>query len=257
MQPRVIRWFIMAGLAVAAGPALAQATAVQLPTYSFFSVDTTVSVPDSGSGFLGGMSQSQDSQNQFGFPLPLFGNRSIGSSRTAAGARVTATIHNFAAMDEALLGEPASSFAEHHRPGRRGQCPGARPGRPGGKLAAARARQETESEAAAAVAAEAVRRAALRQTRADEAREVLRPCPSGRDRRQVQGRPHLLPDGRPSRIGRIEAAGAGSAASDQQCVGDEGRRDPPVALFHRQPVGWQAPATETNDTLPTMRPRVP
>ncbi len=256
MQPRVIRWFIMAGLAVAAGPALAQATAVQLPTYSFFSVDTTVSVPDSGSGFLGGMSQSQDSQNQFGFPLPLFGDRSIGSSRTAAGARVTATIHDFAAMDEALLGEPASSFAEHHRRGEAGaDVQGHGPAALAGNWAP-RARQETESEAAAAVAAEAVRRGPAADP-CGRGAEVLRPCPSGRDRRQVQGRPHLLPDGRPSRIGRIEAAGAGSAASDQQCVGDEGRRDPPVALFHRQPVGWQAPATETNDTLPTMRPRVP
>jgi hypothetical protein len=163
----------MAGLAVAAGPAPAQATAVQLPTYSFFSVDTTVSVPDSGSGFLGGMSQGQDSQNQFGFPLPLFGDRSIGSSRTAAGARVTATIHDFEAVDAALLGEPASSFAEHHR---RAEAGADSQGRSPAALAgnwAPKARQETASEAAAAVAAEAARRVALRQARADEAQKFF------------------------------------------------------------------------------------
>ena len=55
MPSRVIGWFIVAALAAGASPAAAQrANAVQLPTFSFFSVDTTVSVPDRGSASLGG-----------------------------------------------------------------------------------------------------------------------------------------------------------------------------------------------------------
>ena len=85
MQSQVTRWLVVVGLAVAASPARAQqAAAVQLPTYSFFSVNTTVSVPDGGSVLLGGVSRGQDGQNELGPPISPFRNRSIGGSRSAS-----------------------------------------------------------------------------------------------------------------------------------------------------------------------------
>lgn len=77
------------------------ATTVQLPEYSMFGVNTSVSVPDSGGAFLGGVNRGQMGANQNG-PLPS--NRSSGASRSATGASVKASVHDFAAMDEQLLG---------------------------------------------------------------------------------------------------------------------------------------------------------
>jgi len=103
------------------GSALAQqqATAVQLPTYSFFGLNTTVSVPDRGAAYLGGIKRAASGRNEFGVPmlgkLPFFGrpfaNRSIGMERSASHMHVTATIHDFEAMEEALLGQPVSGYA--------------------------------------------------------------------------------------------------------------------------------------------------
>ncbi len=169
MPSRVIGWFIVAALAAGASPAAAQrANAVQLPTFSFFSVDTTVSVPDRGSASLGGISSSQAGSNQFGAPLVPFGNRSIGSSSRVAGASVTATIHDFEAMDTALLGETAASFLAHHRPV---EADGALEGHAPAALAGhwLPAAQEAAADPAVTAAALAARRVALRQTRADEA----------------------------------------------------------------------------------------
>ena len=48
-----------AAMLLGAGETAAQtATTVQLPTYSFFSVGTTVSVPDRGSVYMGGVNRS-------------------------------------------------------------------------------------------------------------------------------------------------------------------------------------------------------
>lgn len=85
-----------------------QPTTVQLPTYSFFTTSTTVSVPDRGSVYLGGVNRAAAGRNEFGVPLLPFGNRSIGSERSAAGASVSVYIHDFEAMDEYLLSQPIS-----------------------------------------------------------------------------------------------------------------------------------------------------
>ncbi len=174
MQPQVIRWLVVVGLAVAASPARAQqAAAVQLPTYSFFSVDTTVSVPDSGSVLLGGVSRGQDGQNEFGTPILPFRNQSISSSRSASSARVTVTVHDFAAMDEALLGEPASSFAEHHRSGPAGgDFPRHSPAELAGNWLP-NGSQASGADPAATVADLVARRVAIRQTRADDAEKFF------------------------------------------------------------------------------------
>ena len=107
-------WTSLVVLGVAAGsvPAQQPGSTVQLPTFSFFSVNTTVSVPDRGSVYMGGIKRAASGRNEFGVPmLPFrpFKNTAIGSQMSASNVHVTATIHDFAAMDEFLLGQPTSS----------------------------------------------------------------------------------------------------------------------------------------------------
>jgi hypothetical protein len=93
----------------------ARAQVVQLPTFQFFGISTTVSVPDSGAGFVGGTSSSSMSGFDHGFPglgqFPVagrpFGDRAIASHTQSSGVSVSAYIHDFEAMDQALLGEGA------------------------------------------------------------------------------------------------------------------------------------------------------
>jgi hypothetical protein len=87
------------------------ATAVQLPTYSYFTVNTTVTVPDRGMAYLGGVNRAASGWNQFGVPLlPFrpFRNVGIGREVSASGMWVTATIHDFDAMDRYLLSQPTA-----------------------------------------------------------------------------------------------------------------------------------------------------
>jgi hypothetical protein len=91
------------------------AQAVQLPTFRFFGTSTTVLVPDRGSVVLGGNSSSAAASAQLGLPVlgrvpglaPLTANRSASRGTSAGNAAVTAYIHDFAALDEALLREPS------------------------------------------------------------------------------------------------------------------------------------------------------
>src|SRR5687768_9106514 len=88
---------------VAAAPAAAQqnTAVVQLPTFSFFSAATTVSVPDRGSAYLGGVGRAQSGRSRFGPPfLPAQG--ALGSSRSVGGLSVSAYIHDLREMDQAL-----------------------------------------------------------------------------------------------------------------------------------------------------------
>ncbi len=98
-------------VALGAGTALAQrpGSTVQLPTLSQFSVNTTVSVPDSGSGYLGGIGRGGFGGDEFGIPFGPgrpWRNSALGAQGSVSGASVTATIHDFRAMDEALLSQP-------------------------------------------------------------------------------------------------------------------------------------------------------
>jgi len=102
-------WFLLVFFGLGAGAAFAQqATTVQLPTYSFFTTNTTVSVPDRGSVYLGGVSRAASGRNEFGCPLLPFRNRSFGTERSASNASVSVYIHDFEAMDEYLLSQPTS-----------------------------------------------------------------------------------------------------------------------------------------------------
>lgn len=89
-----------------AGVSTAQAqTAVQLPTFNIFTVNTTVSVPDRGGALLGGVNRSSEGRSEFGVgPVPMpFRNQGIGSSKSATNMSVTATIHDLREMDQEIL----------------------------------------------------------------------------------------------------------------------------------------------------------
>ncbi|MCI0358353.1 MAG: hypothetical protein L0211_07720 [Planctomycetaceae bacterium] len=98
-------WLLVAGVASGQQPVAPvgqlPATTVQLPSFSIFSVNTTVSVPDRGGAYLGGVSRARDSSTTRGFgPLR---NRGIGAERAAGGMAVQATIHNLDELDRATL----------------------------------------------------------------------------------------------------------------------------------------------------------
>ena len=65
---RVLLFSLTVGLVAASSEAFAQQTggAVQLPTFSFFSVNTTVSVPDSGAGIAAAMRRAEANRIMFG-----------------------------------------------------------------------------------------------------------------------------------------------------------------------------------------------
>lgn len=83
------------------------AVTIQLPTYSSFSVSTTVLVPDRGGAALGGVNRSAMGGSQFGpAPLPA-GTRAIGVERQAQNAHVFVQVHDFREMEEALVADGA------------------------------------------------------------------------------------------------------------------------------------------------------
>jgi hypothetical protein len=102
----------------------AHAQVVQLPTFRFFGLSTTVSVPDRGSAYLGGVSRSAMSRSENGVPIVghvpfagrAFGNRAIAGRTETSGASVSAYIHDFGAMEEEL--GQAATVARHTRPPR-------------------------------------------------------------------------------------------------------------------------------------------
>lgn len=95
-------------VALVATSAAAQ-NAVQLPTLSAFRTGTTVSVPDRGSVYTGGINRAADGRNEFGTPLLPLRNRAIGSERSASSVWTSVYIHDFEAMDEALLSQARGS----------------------------------------------------------------------------------------------------------------------------------------------------
>lgn len=107
-------------LAIVLVAVAAEAQVVQLPTFRVFSVGTTVSIPDGGAAYLGGVTRSSSSSSSRGVPglsqVPglnrLFTNRSIESSVSSSHAYATATIIDHAEMDRALLAEAAARRGE-------------------------------------------------------------------------------------------------------------------------------------------------
>lgn len=92
----------------------AKAQTVQLPTFHFFSVNTTVSVPDGGDVLLGGIGRSASGRSERGIPgMPIrpFDNVATGRTTGASNISVSAQIHDFDAMERALLGSDIVSTA--------------------------------------------------------------------------------------------------------------------------------------------------
>jgi Flp pilus assembly secretin CpaC len=91
---------------------------LQLPTFEYFTVNTTVSVPDGGTTYMGGVNRSSAGRTSGGVPLlgkvPFagrpFGNRAIGRDMSAAGVSATARII-ILEEEEAKLGLTGSPLA--------------------------------------------------------------------------------------------------------------------------------------------------
>ncbi len=75
---------------------------VQLPTLQVFTVDTTVSVPDRGGMWLGGMGHRREGRNEFG-PRPFASRPGLGVETGASGVFVSATIMDFEELDRQVL----------------------------------------------------------------------------------------------------------------------------------------------------------
>jgi len=108
---------VCAGVGLAAHAACAQnATTVQLPTFSFFTVNTTVSVPDRGEALLGGINRASSGRTSRGAPIlgkvPGLGrgfrNDGIGFARGSSMISARAHIIDHAELDEMILGEAAA-----------------------------------------------------------------------------------------------------------------------------------------------------
>lgn len=104
-----MRYGIFLSLVVLMGQTLFAQQAIQQPVVGTTSVNTTVSVPDRGTTFMGGVSSAQSGRNQYG---PFRSGPSSGLSRQATSMSVSVFIHDLQAMDEELLNSrPASSDA--------------------------------------------------------------------------------------------------------------------------------------------------
>jgi len=105
------------------------AQTIQLPTFGYTTVSTTVSVPDSGESLLGGVNTSSSGYPSLGTPLvgrlPFagrpFGNRAIGGRQSPSVMSVRVTIHDSEAMDQALLAEAAARRAHRSGAAQRGK----------------------------------------------------------------------------------------------------------------------------------------
>lgn len=86
---------------------------VQLPTFRVFGVNTTVWVPVGGQTHLGSVKRYASGSTSRGVPIlgnipgagRLFNNRAIGSESSIASSSVQVQVHDFDAMDKALLAE--------------------------------------------------------------------------------------------------------------------------------------------------------
>jgi hypothetical protein len=76
---------------------------IQQPVVQQFSTDTVVSVPDRGNLYLGGVGSAGAARSEYG-PLPW--GTAGGRFTSSSGLDVSVYIHDFEALDEALLSEP-------------------------------------------------------------------------------------------------------------------------------------------------------
>lgn len=101
LRHRILTPIVVVSLTILASDTTrAQAITVQQPVVQQFGVRTVVSVPDRGAALLGSVGSAAESRRWNG-PLP-FGS-SIGRQIAHSSLSVHVTIHDFAAMDAALL----------------------------------------------------------------------------------------------------------------------------------------------------------
>lgn len=79
--------------------------AVQQPVVGLHSVSTTVSVPDRGGVYLGGVGSAAYGRSTAG---PFRSGYGFGMQRAHSGMSVHARIHDLSEMDRALLGRPTA-----------------------------------------------------------------------------------------------------------------------------------------------------
>jgi hypothetical protein len=105
MFPRLGILMGVALLGATLSAASAHGQALQLPEFKFFTVVTTVSVPDSGGAYAGGVSRHRAGSSTHGVPGggPLLTNRGIGGSTSAGGVSVRATVIDHRELDEMVL----------------------------------------------------------------------------------------------------------------------------------------------------------
>ena len=180
MRVSILGSVLATGVWLAAVGATAQT--VQLPTFSSASVGTTVVVPDRGAAYLGGVNSAAEGRSEFGVPIlgnvPYLGrlgrNVGIGQDTRASSMWVTATIHDFDAMDQALLNTPSPDGFTSTYGNSRGlsQTPAAiaqRAERNAANLAGSWRAQPVAPDLVSDVAAEQASRANRQAARADEA----------------------------------------------------------------------------------------
>jgi hypothetical protein len=143
-----ISWLAAALIVGRAAPVAAQqASTIQLPSFSYFSVDTTVSAPDRGGMSLGGVRRSSTGSTAFG---PGFGPRSraFGRQTSASTMTVHATVHDFDAMDRQLLEQAQRSYARSKSARQAGRsASSSAESAPTGSLAEARRRRAADVDA--------------------------------------------------------------------------------------------------------------
>jgi hypothetical protein len=116
---RIMVWTcVMSSTGAGAGTVSAQApTTLQFPTFSSFSSNTSVAVPDRGSIVVGGVDRGAEGVVARGVPgdshVPgasrLFRNQAVGREVGRSSAQVSVWIHDLRATDEALLAEARSN----------------------------------------------------------------------------------------------------------------------------------------------------
>lgn len=85
------------------GQTAAAQQVIQQPVVQQFSTDTVVSVPDRGSVYLGGVGSAGAGRRVYG-PIPW--GTSAGRFTSSSDVDVSVYLHDFEAMDAALLAEP-------------------------------------------------------------------------------------------------------------------------------------------------------
>jgi type II secretory pathway component GspD/PulD (secretin) len=103
--------FAVALLLTGTATTVARGQIVQLPTFNYFTIQTSVLVPDSGRGYLGGVRRGSYGRNSRGVPGfskipgvgPFFGGRALGGGGSTSVTSVRATVIDHDALDKAVL----------------------------------------------------------------------------------------------------------------------------------------------------------